>query len=100
MTFRAKELLADQKTVIERLLGRSLGEDEAISIRSVGSDAAPEWLRQSWRARRRLASIGFRWKRSMWRLRLRGGRAVRTFSPWPDDSGRSGYQHPDFCSAP
>jgi hypothetical protein len=48
MTFRAKELSVDQKTVIEGLLGRSLGEDEAISIRAVGSDAAPEWLRQSW----------------------------------------------------
>lgn len=48
MTFRAKELSVDQKTVIEGLLGRSLGEDEAISIRAVGSDAAPEWLRHSW----------------------------------------------------
>jgi hypothetical protein len=48
MTFRAKELSVDQKTVIEGLLGRSLGEDEAISIRAVGSDAAPEWLRRSW----------------------------------------------------
>ena len=38
MTFRAKELSADQKTVIEGLC--SLGEDEAISIRVVGSDAA------------------------------------------------------------
>ncbi len=48
MTFRAKELSVDQKTAIEGLLGRSLGEDEAISIRAVGSDAAPEWLRGSW----------------------------------------------------
>ncbi len=48
MTFRAKELSVDQKTVIEGLLGRSLGEDEAISIRAVGSDAGPEWLRRSW----------------------------------------------------
>lgn len=54
MTFRAKELSADQKTVIEGLLGRSLGEDESISIRVVGSDAAPEWLRQSWESAKAL----------------------------------------------
>ncbi|AXC09491.1 hypothetical protein ACPOL_0104 [Acidisarcina polymorpha] len=48
MTFRARELSVDQKMVIEELSGRSLGDDEAISIRAVGSNAAPEWLRQSW----------------------------------------------------
>lgn len=48
MTFRAKELSADQKVVIEGLLGRSPREDEAISIRAVGPAAAPEWLRRSW----------------------------------------------------
>jgi hypothetical protein len=47
MTFRAKELSADQKIVIEGLLGRALGDDEAVSVRA-GSDVAPEWLRQSW----------------------------------------------------
>ncbi len=48
MTFRAKELSADQKIVIERLFGAVAGNDEAISIRAVGPDAAaPEWLRRS-----------------------------------------------------
>jgi hypothetical protein len=50
MTFKAKELSPEQKTVIEGLLGRPLGEDEAVSIRAVGPEAAPEWLRQSWKS--------------------------------------------------
>jgi hypothetical protein len=54
MTFRARELSADQKTVIEGLLGRALGDDEAISIRAVASDATPEWLRQSWESAKAL----------------------------------------------
>jgi hypothetical protein len=58
MTFRAKELSADQKTVIEGLLGRSLGEDEAISIRAVGPGAAPEWLRRSWQSAERIGVDG------------------------------------------
>ncbi len=58
MTFRAKELSADQKTVIEGLLGRSLGEDEAISIRAVGADDAPEWLRESWESAKALGVDG------------------------------------------
>jgi hypothetical protein len=48
MTFAAKELSVDQKSVIEGLLGRALGEDETVSIRAMAPDSAPEWLRRSW----------------------------------------------------
>jgi len=40
--------------VIEELLGRSLGEDEVVSVRAVGRDAAPEWLRHSWESAKAL----------------------------------------------
>ncbi len=33
---------------IESLLGRSDAEDEAISIGTLASSSAPEWLHQSW----------------------------------------------------
>jgi hypothetical protein len=46
MIHKAKDLSPDQKMAIESLLGRSIAEDEAISIRTLAS--APEWLRQSW----------------------------------------------------
>jgi hypothetical protein len=45
----AKELSPDQKSAIESLLGRSVSEDEQISIRAIKPDAAPEWLQTSWR---------------------------------------------------
>lgn len=50
MTFSAKELSVDQKTVIEGHLGRLLGEDEAVSLRTVGTESVPEWLRRSWQS--------------------------------------------------
>jgi hypothetical protein len=40
----AKDLSTDQKLAIESLLGRSLSEDEKISIRTVPVPPAPEWL--------------------------------------------------------
>jgi hypothetical protein len=42
MTFAARELSANQKSVIEGLIGRALGEDETVTIRAVASEDAPE----------------------------------------------------------
>jgi hypothetical protein len=38
---------------IESLLGRSVAEDEAISIRTLPSASAPDWLQQSWQSAKR-----------------------------------------------
>jgi len=54
MIHKAKNLSPDQKAVIESLLGRSVAEDEAISVRSLASSSAPEWLEQSWESAKRL----------------------------------------------
>jgi hypothetical protein len=53
MIHKAKDLSPDQKTAIERLLGRSVAENEAISIRTLASASAPEWLQQSWETAKR-----------------------------------------------
>jgi hypothetical protein len=53
MIHNAKDLSPDQKTLIEGLLGRSVSEDEAISIRTMGSGSAPEWLQASWESAKR-----------------------------------------------
>lgn len=47
MIHRAKDLAPEQRRAIESLLGRSVDEDETISIRTV-----PDWLRQSWESAR------------------------------------------------
>jgi len=52
--YQSKNLSADQKTALEGLLGRPLGEDETISVRAVPPDSAPEWLRNSWESAKRL----------------------------------------------
>ena len=49
MTHKAKDLSPDQKVAIESLLGRSMAENEEISIRATTSASAPEWL-QSWKS--------------------------------------------------
>jgi hypothetical protein len=54
MIHKAKDLSPEQKTAIESLLGRSVAEDEAISIRAIASASAPEWLQQSWESAERL----------------------------------------------
>ncbi len=54
MIHKAKDLSPDQKTVIESLLGRSVAQDEAISIRTIASVSAPEWLQKSWDSAKRL----------------------------------------------
>jgi hypothetical protein len=48
MTHKVKDLSPDQRTAIESLLGRSISENEEISIRTTASPSAPEWLQASW----------------------------------------------------
>jgi hypothetical protein len=48
MTHKVKDLSPDQKMAIESLLGRSIAENEEISIRTKTSPSAPEWLQASW----------------------------------------------------
>jgi hypothetical protein len=53
MIHKAKDLSPDQKMAIESLLGRSVAEDEAISIRTLSSASAPDWLQESWESAKR-----------------------------------------------
>jgi hypothetical protein len=48
MIHKAKDLSPEQRLAIESLLGRSIGENEEIIIRTTDSPSAPEWLRRSW----------------------------------------------------
>ena len=48
MIHRAKDLSPDQELAIESLLGRSIADDESVSVRTLASGSAPEWLQQSW----------------------------------------------------
>ncbi len=48
MIHKAKDLSPDQKVAIESLLGRTVAENDAISIRTVTSASAPDWLQASW----------------------------------------------------
>jgi len=48
MTYRAKDLAPDQKAAIESLLGRSIAENEEISIRALPPRPVPDWLKASW----------------------------------------------------
>jgi hypothetical protein len=50
MTHKAKDLSPDQKMAIESLLGRSIAENEEITIRTTTSPSAPEWLQASWKS--------------------------------------------------
>ncbi len=54
MIHKAKDLSPDQKMAIESLLGRSVADDEAISILSITPTSAPEWLQNSWESAKRL----------------------------------------------
>jgi hypothetical protein len=54
MIHKAKDLSPDQKLAIESLLGRSVAEDEAISIRAMGPASAPKWLQESWESAKQL----------------------------------------------
>ena len=48
MIHRARDLSPGQRLAIESLLGRSIGENEEIIIRTIDSPPVPEWLRRSW----------------------------------------------------
>jgi hypothetical protein len=74
MIHKAKDLSPEQKMAIESLLGRSIAEDEAISIRTLASASAPEWLRQSWETRKagRAGSALYRRNRCRNRRRAEG----------------------------
>ena len=48
MTHKAKDLSPDQRVAIESLMGRSIAENEEISILATTSPTAPEWLQSSW----------------------------------------------------
>jgi hypothetical protein len=50
MTHKAKDLSPDQRMAIESLLGRSIAENEEITIRTTVSPSAPEWLQASWKS--------------------------------------------------
>jgi hypothetical protein len=52
MIQEAKDLSPDQKTAIESILGRSIADDEAVVVRALGPETAPEWLRKSWESAR------------------------------------------------
>jgi hypothetical protein len=54
MIHKAKDLSPDQKMAIESLLGRSVADDEAISIRTLPSASAPQWLLESWESAKQL----------------------------------------------
>ncbi len=54
MIYKAKDLSPNQKMAIESLLGRAVAEGEAISIRTMASDSAPDWLQESWERAKRL----------------------------------------------
>jgi len=54
MILEAKYLSPDQRATIEGLLGRSVAEDEAISLRATELPAAPDWLQSSWQSARQL----------------------------------------------
>lgn len=50
MIHKAKNLSPDEKAAVERLLGRSIAEDEEISIRVAPIPPAPKWLSESWKS--------------------------------------------------
>jgi hypothetical protein len=58
MIHRAKELSTQQKLAVESLLGRSVGEEETISLRVVDDARPPEWLESAWESARRAGVEG------------------------------------------
>ena len=54
MIHKAKDLSPDQRTALEGLLGRPVGDEEAISVRAIAAAAVPDWLRQSWESSQEL----------------------------------------------
>jgi hypothetical protein len=58
MVQEAKDLSPDQKAAIESILGRAVADDEAIVVRALGPETAPDWLRQSWKTAREFGLDG------------------------------------------
>ncbi len=54
MMHKAKDLSPDQKVGIENLLGRTVADSDVISIRTVVSASARDWLQGSWESAGRL----------------------------------------------
>ena len=50
----AEEMSEEQKVVVEALLGRAVGNGEAVSLRIVPATPTPEWLEESWNRAERL----------------------------------------------
>jgi hypothetical protein len=48
MTIQARNLSAEQKRLLEDLLGHSLTEAETIHIRSVAPEPGPAWIQDFW----------------------------------------------------
>ncbi len=53
MIHKVKDLSPDEKLAIESLLGRSVAEDETISIHTTAPGSVPELLRGSWESAER-----------------------------------------------
>jgi hypothetical protein len=53
MVHNARDLSPTQKSLLEALLGRSLSEEEAISVRVTEPTVPPAWLASSWADRPR-----------------------------------------------
>jgi hypothetical protein len=49
----AKDLSPDQRAAIERLLGRTIAENEQVSVRTITSPSPPDWLKRSWESAKR-----------------------------------------------
>jgi hypothetical protein len=50
MICNAESLSEEQKVVVEGLLGREIRQGEAISLRVVPAQPAPDWLEESWQS--------------------------------------------------
>ena len=48
MIRKAKDLSPGQRAAVEGLLGRTVAENEEISIRAVTPPTPPDWLKESW----------------------------------------------------
>lgn len=58
MICNAESLSDEQKIVVESLLGRAVGQGEAISLRVVPAQPVPDWLEESWKSAERLGVDG------------------------------------------
>jgi len=52
MIHKTKDLSHAERTVLEGLLGRSMSDEECVSIRIKPDASAPDWLRASWASSR------------------------------------------------